>query len=40
MTKTLREIGIERAMDFPIFSPFPYKQKPQYTHYEYIVAKN
>lgn len=25
---------------FPIFSPCPYKQKPQYTHDEYITAKN
>lgn len=39
MTKMLREIGIERAMDFPIFSPYPSKQKPQYIGMQHIAAK-
>jgi len=34
------KLSISKGSFFPISSPRPYKQKPQYTHYKYIAVEN
>ena len=39
-SRMMQIFPLNTTLYFPISSPYPYKQKPQYTHYEYIAVEN